>query len=142
MTPETGVQGASDGQAGVGPGACGARRVGTRALVVVNAGLIVALGVMTVGERVAGLVASGAGTLVDSALGSSAEAQPRAGQARARGTYTLLGGDITAGSENAVYVIDSGNAEMIAVRLVNQNKLEGLGYRDLDEDAGEQRVGR
>lgn len=55
---------------------------------------------------------------------------------RARGEYTMVSGRIIGGNANAVYIIDSSNQEMIAVRWNESSKsLDGLGYRDLSADA-------
>ena len=66
----------------------------------------------------------------------NAGAQLNSGQSnRARGDYTLVGGDTSSGNANAIYILDTSNRELVAVRW-NQStkKLEGLGYRDLSRD--------
>ncbi|MDQ7013973.1 MAG: hypothetical protein Q9O74_08780 [Planctomycetota bacterium] len=62
---------------------------------------------------------------------------------RARGQYTMLAGDVrSGGNASVVYLIDSVNEEMIAVRWDdNQNALQGIDYRSLAKDA-EPRQGR
>lgn len=61
---------------------------------------------------------------------------------RARGEYSMVGGDITGGSPNAVYIIDANNSEMIAVRYNNSRRsIEGIGYRDLSADSASQNPG-
>lgn len=55
---------------------------------------------------------------------------------RARGQYTMVGGDIVGGNTNAIYVLDSVNQELVAIRWSeSQKRLEGIGYRDLAADA-------
>jgi hypothetical protein len=84
-----------------------------------------------------GLIALNAGLLVVLAAVSLApQAQAQRG-ARARGEYTMVSGRVTGGSNNAVYIVDSSNQEMIALIWNNSRKsLEGLGYRDFAADAG------
>ncbi len=62
---------------------------------------------------------------------------------RARGQYTMLAGDVrSGGNSSVVYIIDSVNEEMIAVRWDdNRSALGGLDYRSLADDA-EPRQGR
>ncbi len=86
----------------------------TRALVALNAGLLVVLGLVTAVPR--------------------ADAQPDL--RRPPGTYTIVGGEPASGNANAVYVLDSSNREIVAVKWNNStNQLEGVGYRDLRADA-------
>ena len=48
----------------------------------------------------------------------------------------MVSGRIIGGNANAVYIVDSSNQEMIAVRWNESSKsLDGLGYRDLSADA-------
>lgn len=55
--------------------------------------------------------------------------------ARARGSYTLVGGEIPGGTSNAIYVLDASNGEMIALRWdQSRRSLVGIGYRDLAAD--------
>lgn len=62
-------------------------------------------------------------------------AQPDA-KARGRGNYTMVGGEYTGGSSNAIYIVDAQNQEMVAVFWSQSQKtLMPLGYRDLAEDA-------
>ena len=58
------------------------------------------------------------------------------GAGRARGDYTMVAGKTTAGGPAAVYLIDSANQEVVALRW-DQSKQEmvGLGYRSLQTDA-------
>ena len=64
-----------------------------------------------------------------------AQSQPGGPDPRPRGDYLLLGGEISGGSANAIWVVDGANQEMIALRW-NQGRsgLQGLGYRDLRAD--------
>lgn len=55
-------------------------------------------------------------------------------QGRGNGNYTMVGGQIVGGSPSVVYIVDSNNNEMVAVRWIN-NRLEGIGYRDLAADS-------
>jgi hypothetical protein len=58
------------------------------------------------------------------------------GGGRARGEYTMLSGKITGSSAHAVYVMDSSNQDLIAVKWNESTKsLDAIGYRDLKEDA-------
>ena len=85
----------------------------TRALVVLNGVLIAVLGAVV--------------------LAPSSLAQRGS---RARGEYTMVSGRIIGGNANAVYIVDSSNQEMIAVRWNESSKsLDGLGYRDISADA-------
>jgi hypothetical protein len=85
----------------------------TRALVVLNGALIAVLGAVV--------------------LAPSSLAQRGS---RARGEYTMVSGRIIGGNANAVYIVDSSNQEMIAVRWNESSKsLDGLGYRDISADA-------
>ncbi len=86
-----------------------------RGLIALNAGLIVLLGAVT--------------------LAPSADAQ-RDRTGRARGEYTMVAGRIQGGNSNVVYILDSSNQDMIALRWNASTKsLEGIGYRDLRADA-------
>lgn len=55
---------------------------------------------------------------------------------RARGEYTMLAGTVRGGSDSsAVYVLDSVNQEVVAVRWNDsRGVLEGVDYRDLGDD--------
>lgn len=74
------------------------------------------------------------------ALGFVAFAPGAAGQSsasrRPRGEYTMVGGLVQGFSESAIYVIDSTNQELIALRWDRSAKsLKGIGFRDLAADA-------
>lgn len=66
---------------------------------------------------------------------------PNAG--RARGQYTLVSGRTMSGGADAVYIVDSSNQELVALRW-DQGKqaLLGLGYRNLSGDGATAPPGR
>jgi hypothetical protein len=77
-----------------------------------------------------------AGVLIGAA--GLAVAQP-ANAPRAQGQYTMVGARSQGTAAKAIYIIDSQNREMIAVRWnQGQNRLDGLGYRNLAVDADAQ----
>lgn len=83
------------------------------ALIALNAGLLLALGVVTL----------------------SPDAVAQQGQ-RPRGEYLIVGGQMTGSPSNAVHVIDTSNQEMITLRWDQARKaFDGLGYRNLRNDA-------
>lgn len=54
---------------------------------------------------------------------------------RARGDYTMVSGRIGAGGNHVVYVVDSSNQEMIALRWdTTKQVFIGIGYRNLATD--------
>lgn len=58
------------------------------------------------------------------------------GTPRARGEYTMVSGRVLSLTEEVMYVIDSSNAELLALRWDNSRKtLSGLGYRDISADS-------
>lgn len=60
----------------------------------------------------------------------------RATGGRARGEYSMLSGKITGSTAHAVYILDSSNQDLIAVRWNESTKsMDAIGYRDLKEDA-------
>ncbi|MCA9302569.1 MAG: hypothetical protein KC996_00455 [Phycisphaerales bacterium] len=69
-------------------------------------------------------------------LAPRAGAQPSDPSApRARGEYTLVGGQTSSGNSNAIYVLDTANRELVALRWnPNTSSLEGIGYRNLAQD--------
>ena len=89
-----------------------------RALVVLNAGLLLLLAVVTFA--------------------------PTAGaQYRARGSFTMAAGRVNGADSSAVYVVDAVNQELIAVTYNPNTKLiDGIGYRNLASDAAEVLRGR
>ncbi len=75
----------------------------------------------------------------DATFVSAAAAQGPAsgvgGGGRSRGQYLMVSGRLNGQSVNAIYVLDSANQEMIALRWErSQNALISLGYRPLAED--------
>jgi len=89
------------------------RRRQTRALIGLNAVLLVVLGAVSL-------------TPIAGAQGSSP---------RPPGVYSVVGGELSSGNANGVYVLDSANRELILLRWDNgRNAVEGLGYRDLNDD--------
>ena len=64
-----------------------------------------------------------------------AGAQPGVDTRRASGQYTCVGGATIGGYTNNIYVLDSANRELVALKWNDGLKqLEGVGYRDLDRD--------
>lgn len=83
------------------------------ALVAVNAGLLLALGFVT--------------------LAPAATAQQAQ---RPRGEYMLLGGQMTGSPSSGVHVIDTSNQELVTLKWEQSRQaFEGIGYRNLREDA-------
>lgn len=86
---------------------------------------------------VRGLIALNAALIGVLALVSfqpGATAQPA--QTRAPGEYVLIGGEMRGGNASAVWVLDSINQELVAVRWdESRDNLNGIGFRDLDADA-------
>ncbi|MEO1583264.1 MAG: hypothetical protein AAFR96_01675 [Planctomycetota bacterium] len=87
------------------------------------------------------LIAVNAGLAAVVGVTAMAPAQP--GNERARGQYAIVGGEfLGGGGENAVFILDSTNQDLIAVRWDRtRQSLAGIGYRDLSLDAQE-RPGR
>jgi len=55
---------------------------------------------------------------------------------RARGEYTMIAGKTSVGGNSAVYILDSVNQEMIALRWdTGRRSFTGLGFRSLDADS-------
>lgn len=68
------------------------------------------------------------------AMTSSVTGQP--GTARSRGNYTAISANMQGGNASAVFVLDASNQEMVAVRWNDSRRsLEGIGFRNLAEDA-------
>ena len=89
-----------------------------RALIVLNAVLLVLLAVVTLAPNVAA-------------------------QNRSRGQYAMVTGGVNGLVPSAVYIIDSTNQELIAVSYdYNTKRLNGIGYRNLATDAAEWMRGR
>lgn len=69
-------------------------------------------------------------------LAPTSVAQRGATIGRARGEYTMLAGKMTGSSAHAIYILDSSNQDMVAVKWNESTKsLDAIGYRDLKEDA-------
>lgn len=65
----------------------------------------------------------------------SVEAQFTAPTTRVRGNYTVVGGETLGENANTIFVLDSANRDMVALRWNDSTKsLEGVGYRDLVRD--------
>jgi len=93
-------------------------------------------------SRVAGLVAINAllaGVALAGVLVGRAGAQP--GTARLPGRYTVIPGKVSGISGSVLYVIDSANQEMIALRYQRaQSRLEPFAFRSIAADAAEGRT--
>lgn len=84
-----------------------------RALVVLNAGLLVVLTIVSLGAH------------------AEAEAQPRG-----RGEYTMVAGGVNGSESSAAYIVDERNQELIAITFdMNSRTLHGITYRNLAADA-------
>lgn len=83
-----------------------------------------------------GLIALNAvllGALALMTLAPGAHAQPRT--KRPKGQYAMLDGKIQGSAEAAIYVFDSANFELIALRWDRSRKvLNTIGHRDVAED--------
>lgn len=56
--------------------------------------------------------------------------------ARNRGEYTMISGRTNSGGADAIYVLDSANQELVALRWDGaRQSLVGIGYRNLSADA-------
>lgn len=89
------------------------RRSPARALVALNACLLVALGAVTFAPR------------------ATAQNEPP----RSRGDYAVVGGEVTGSNTNGIYIVDAANREMIALLWdESRRQLNGIGYRDLTGD--------
>lgn len=75
-------------------------------------------------------------------VGASHLVSAQVGTDRARGEYTMVSGRTNSGGAHAVYILDSTNQEMIALRW-DQSKqtMTGIGYRSLSQD-GQSNPGR
>lgn len=64
-------------------------------------------------------------------------------QQRARGDFTMVGGEVPGVDGAAVYIVDTVNQEMMVVAFSQSNKrLQGVGYRNLAQDAASLGGGR
>ncbi len=65
-----------------------------------------------------------------------ADAQRNRSVNRARGEYTMVAGQVQGLAEAAIYIIDSNNEELVAVRWdQSRQDLAPIGYRNLALDA-------
>ncbi|MBI1189650.1 MAG: hypothetical protein GC200_03080 [Tepidisphaera sp.] len=70
--------------------------------------------------------------------GAQNAAAPAQGPAvsRARGDYTMIAGHAVSGGSSVVYILDSNNQELIALKWDQTSaSMQGVGYRDLNTDA-------
>ena len=68
--------------------------------------------------------------------GSAAEAAQNAQPARPAGVYTMVAANMAGRDEEAVFIVDVANGEMIVMTWDHSKKrFEGVGYRDLAADA-------
>jgi hypothetical protein len=72
---------------------------------------------------------------------------PRAGAqgqvSRPRGQYVMLGGKVQGMGTSAVYILDSVNRELIALKYDrSKTRLEPFGFRDLSVDSAAARRGK
>ncbi len=89
-----------------------------------------------VGSNLRSLLAINAALLGLLALVSLAPAV--GAQGRGRGDYTMVGGGANGANSAIVYIIDAANQEMIAATFnVNTRVLDGVGYRNLAQDAAQ-----
>lgn len=87
-----------------------------------------------IGLNIALLLMLGVVTILTSV---DAGAQPGATAApRPRGEYTVVSGRYQGGTNNAIYVLDSANQELMALSWdKSRNELEVIGHRKLNDDA-------
>lgn len=103
----------SMGSASTGSGAA----VWPRRLVVLNCGLLMVLGALTI------------------AGGFEAGAQTTPAP-RARGDYTMVSGRYQGGTSNAIYLLDAANGELMALAWDrSRNEMEIIGHRRIADDA-------
>ncbi|CAN5870819.1 hypothetical protein BH11PLA1_BH11PLA1_15480 [soil metagenome] len=89
------------------------RRRAVPILLAVNCLLLIALGAAALGQGVSPLAAS-----------------------RARGQYVVVPGKILGSPTNAIYILDTANEELVAVRWNKTGqRLDGIGFRDIIADA-------
>ena len=80
------------------------------ALITVNAGLLILLGIVTFNR-------------------------PAEAQMRVRGDYTMVGGGVQGANSAAIYIVDTVSQELIALSYEpNAKTLIGIGYRNLAAD--------
>lgn len=62
---------------------------------------------------------------------------------RARGQYTLVSNKVSGGSSSQVFILDSANDELIAVKWDRAGqRLEAIGFRDIVNDSAANGRGR
>ena len=90
-------------------------------LVLLNACLLLLVGMLAIGP-----------TLLPSAFASQpAERRP--------GAYTMVSGELQGSTADALYIIDTENRELVALKWNrSQKQLEGIGFRRLGRDQQEQ----
>lgn len=65
-----------------------------------------------------------------------AEGRQTAARSRAPGQYAMVSARIQGASDDAIFIVDSANEEMIAIRWDRSRRaIDGVGYRDLAADA-------
>lgn len=89
-------------------------------------------------SRYAGLLALNAALVAALAFVSfSPQADAQSASRRPRGEYTMVAGQVQGISESAIYVVDSTNQEILAMRWDRSRKaLGGIGYRNMAVDSG------
>lgn len=94
-----------------------------RSLVVSNAILAVALGLVILGA-------------MNSKHAAAQPASVVAAGDRARGEYTMVSGRFREGSSSAIYIVDSSNQEVVALRWdSSKQQMVGIGYRSIANDS-------
>lgn len=95
------------------------KRQSVRGLLALNGALLVALGIATFAPT----------------AGAQQPQTPAA--ARGRGQYTMVEGALAGRSEAAVYIIDAGNMEVLALKYdLGRREMLHIGLRDLAADTG------
>jgi len=91
-----------------------------RGLLALNGALLAVLALVTLGGH------------LPASAGVGSNAQP---VNRARGEYTMVAGEIKFGDSSGIWVVDSANQEMVAIRWNDgRNSFDGIDYRNLAED--------
>jgi len=96
-----------------------------QALVILNGALIALLGALTLWPA----------PLMDAPMALAQSTPPGTAAARPRGQYIMVSGRAQGSTANVIYILDSANQEMIAVRYNRSSQsLEAIGYRSLVDD--------
>lgn len=67
---------------------------------------------------------------------AGAQNAPERVAGRARGDYTMISGRAVSGGSSVIYILDSSNEELIALKWDQANSaMQGVGYRSLSTDA-------